>query len=724
MKLPKIRHSALKKIAKRPTIKRTKLMIMLVLIISFSSALMIRLAPAKFGFYLNEFDPYYDYYAANFIVNNAEKHGLGVILSDDPNVNYFLWHDYRTWYPEGRDVAATSQAGLHLAGAALYLFFKYFFGIDISLYDFLVLFPVFFGALTVFAIFLLTRKIFNTGAGLLSSLIVAFSLPLIQRGNLGWFKSEPLALFLTVLSFYFFFSIFSSNVKRVGILWRAILAGLLLGYANASWGGVQYFNGVMGLVFLISPFLDVDLKRVIYSGSIFVASNLLLSSAFPRPGPSIILSSGIILFAGLAFAMLGHYIKSVTGPKDHKKNLIISLVAFALLGLFIMSIDLLPGVSGRYLTAIFPFQRTTDPLVESVAEHQTTSGVYFFTSFWTLIFLGVFGAFIMLKKRTIFSAYALILGITSIYVASSFSRLMVYASIAFSILAGIGFSELSSSLLKPTVPTITKKKVKAYALRPEVKVFSAIFIIALLASANYYWLPRYDSPVSIVISGLQYDPGYPVTDWLEALTWIRENTPENAVIIAWWDYGYWITVMGNRTSVADNATINSTRIQQIGRLFLSNETKAKEIIDQLRWDSCIGEYRPAYIAVLFSATRYQDYVLIGGRPPYILNLGGDEGKINWFAAIPRLNVSQFIGEDDLPTEYFWKNTLLGKMLPMDYDKATSENYKTQLGIPATFPAQIGKYTIKYPQNSTGPLRLAFASSFKSYAQVLIYEVVE
>jgi dolichyl-diphosphooligosaccharide--protein glycosyltransferase len=678
---------------------------------------MIRLAPAKFGFYLNEFDPYYDYYAANFIVNNAEKYGLGVILSDDPNINYFKWHDYMTWYPEGRAVASTSQAGLHLAGAMLYLLFKDLIGINISLYDFLVLFPVFFGALTVFAIFLLTRKIFSTGAGLLASLIVAFSPPLIQRGNLGWFKSEPFALFLAVLSTYLFLSIFSPKVKTKSLALRAIASGLLLGYANASWGGVQYFNGVMGLVLLISPFLDVDLKRIIYSGSIFVASNLLMSSIFPRPGPGIILSSGIVLFAGLAFAMLGHYVKSATEPKDHRKNLVISLVALILLGLFIMSTGLIPGISGRYLTAIFPFQRTADPLVESVAEHQTSSGVYFLTSFWTLIFLSAFGAFIMLRKKTIFSAYALILGITSLYVASSFSRLMVYASIAFSILAGIGFSELSSSLLKPIAPTIAKRKIKAYTVRPEVKVFSAIFIIALLASANYYWLPQYNSPVSIVISGLQYDPGSPVPDWLEALTWIRENTPKNAVIIAWWDYGYWITVMGNRTTVADNATINSTKIQQIGRLFLSNETEAKEIIKQLAGD------RPAYIAVLFSATRYQNLVLIGGAPPYLLNLGGDEGKINWFAAIPRLNVSQFIGDDGLPTEYFWNNTLLGKMFPMDYSVSKSENYRNQFGIPATFPVQIGEYKIKY-QGNNGLLKLAFASSFKNYAQVLIYQVLE
>jgi len=324
----------------------------------------------------------------------------------------------------------------------------------------------------------------------------------------------------------------------------------------------------------------------------------------------------------------------------------------------------------------------------------------------------------MLKKRTIFSAYALILGVTSLYVASSFSRLMVYSSIAFAILAGVGFSELSSSLLKPAAPPIAKKKARAYVVRSEVKVVSAFIIIVLLASIVPYpqplkfgWTQQYGTPVTIAVSGLQYS--VLATDWLEALTWMRENTPKDAVIIAWWDYGYWITVMGNRTSLADNATINSTRIQQIGRLFLSNETEAKEIVKQLAGD------RPAYIATLFSATKYEDYVLIGGYPPYLLNLGGDEGKINWFASIPSLNVSQFIGADGLPTEYFWNNTLLGKMFPMNYNKELSDYYSSQYGM----PIQIGNYTIKY-QGSSGPLKLAFASSFKSYAQVLIYQVVE
>ncbi|MCP8305358.1 MAG: hypothetical protein H3Z50_07850, partial [archaeon] len=184
-------------------------------------------------------------------------------------------------------------------------------------------------------------------------------------------------------------------------------------------------------------------------------------------------------------------------------------------------------------------------------------------------------------------------------------------------------------------------------------------------------------------------------------------------------------VMGERTSLADNATINSTRIAQIGRLLLSNETEAKEIIDQLRWDPSTGEHRPAYVATLFSAIKWEEEegVLkcgIGGFPPYLLSLGGDEGKISWFAAIPGLDVSQYIGTDGLPTEHFWENTLLGKMFPLDYDKELSETLSYQYNM----PIQAGNYTIKYPQDSNGLLRLAFASSFDNYAQVLVYQVVD
>ncbi|MCP8323454.1 MAG: hypothetical protein L6N96_04680 [Candidatus Methylarchaceae archaeon HK02M2] len=717
MKLPKIKTQALKRIVKRPTVKRRTLLIYLVLIISFSAALMIRSVPAKYGFYLNEFDPYYDYRITQFIVDSIDEKGfLGIF-------DYFSLRDNMAWYPEGRDVAPTSQGGLQFAGAILFVLFKSLFGVNISLYDFLVLFPVFFGALTIFAIFLLIRKIAGTGAGLLSSLILATSPTIISRGNLGWYKSEPLALFLAILSAYLFLSIFSLKVTKTGLTWRAILSGLLLGYANLSWGGSQYFFGVMGLLLLISPFLEVDLKRVIYGGSIFVSSSLITSAAFPRPGPDIIFGlQGMVLFAGLAFPVLAFYIKNITKPKNYRKVLITALIALSLFGLLVMSLGIVSGLSGRYLTAIFPFQKSGDALVESVAEHQTPTSATFFVSYWILIPLAAFGAFQMLRKRTMVSAYSLILGITAIYIASSFSRLMVYSSIAIAVLASIGFSELFLSLLKPK-DQIGKKRRMIHGIGSEMKIVSAAGLIILLALSFSPWVnwgAQYDSPTSISISALQYNPGEPQTDWLEALTWIRENTPEDAIIISWWDYGYWITIMGNRTTLADNATINSTRIAQIGRLFLSNEVEAKEIIDQLRWDPNTEEYRPAYVTILFSATKSQDTCYIGGIPPFLLSLGGDEGKISWFASIPGLEVSKYLGIDGLPTEYFWNYTILGKMFPLDYDRELSESLSYEYNM----PIQAGIHKIKYSQYSDDILRLAFASSFKGYAQVLVYEVVD
>src|SRR3712207_8646541 len=50
---------------------------------------------------LNEFDPFFDYRATQYIVDNGIE-------------AYFKWHDNMSWYPDGRDIPSTSQSGLHL----------------------------------------------------------------------------------------------------------------------------------------------------------------------------------------------------------------------------------------------------------------------------------------------------------------------------------------------------------------------------------------------------------------------------------------------------------------------------------------------------------------------------------------------------------------------------------------------------------------------------------
>ena len=60
-----------------------------------------------------------------------------------------------------------------------------------------------------------------------------------------------------------------------------------------------------------------------------------------------------------------------------------------------------------------------------------------------------------------------------------------------------------------------------------------------------------------------------VDDYRQAYSWLGENTPEDARIMAWWDYGYQITAMANRTTIADGNTWNHEHIALLGRALTS-----------------------------------------------------------------------------------------------------------------------------------------------------------
>ena len=159
------------------------------IVLSFSLSFMVRLQPLEYGFELAEFDPFFNYRATQFMVEN----GLPA---------YLECHDDLSWHPYGRDVSATSQVMLHVTATMLYQIF----GMGSSLYAFTIWFPVIIGSLSTIVIFALVRTIGGTTAGLFASLFFAVSPIIIMRGTLGWFKSEPLGLFYGLLAVYLLLS--------------------------------------------------------------------------------------------------------------------------------------------------------------------------------------------------------------------------------------------------------------------------------------------------------------------------------------------------------------------------------------------------------------------------------------------------------------------------------------------------------------------------------------
>jgi dolichyl-diphosphooligosaccharide---protein glycosyltransferase len=70
-------------------------------------------------------------------------------------------------------------------------------------------------------------------------------------------------------------------------------------------------------------------------------------------------------------------------------------------------------------------------------------------------------------------------------------------------------------------------------------------------------------------------------DYREAYFWLRDNTPKDARIMAWWDYGYQITGIGNRTTLADGNTWNHEHIALLGRILTAPEREAHRIARHL-----------------------------------------------------------------------------------------------------------------------------------------------
>ncbi len=162
------------------------------------------------------------------------------------------------------------------------------------------------------------------------------------------------------------------------------------------------------------------------------------------------------------------------------------------------------------------------------------------------------------------TAFSLIVGLTGVYVSSAFVRLEVFASIALIILSSLGLSILAKETFR------IKASFESFKSQNIIK-FSFVALILLLlviplVYPNSNWINSSKAPPVILNGGSNF--GIATNDWKDSLEWLKTNTPEDSVVAAWWDYGYWITTMSDRTTLADNFTGNSTRIEKIAQTLL------------------------------------------------------------------------------------------------------------------------------------------------------------
>jgi hypothetical protein len=206
-------------------------------------------------------------------------------------------------------------------------------------------------------------------------------------------------------------------------------------------------------------------------------------------------------------------------------------------------------------------------------------------------------------------------------------------------------------------------------------VVAGIILVALFYTLYYNYEVTSQSAKS-------YVPYQYTFQWQKAMSWVRNNTPENAVFSHWWDYGYWVQSIGNRATVLDGGNAIVYWDYLMGRHVLTgkDETEAMEFMythnsSYLLIDSTeIGKYS-AYSSI-GSDENYDRYSWIG---TFVMNEQNTQETMNKTMYVyqaypgPISNDQDIIWKDGdneviIP---FGKGAIVGIILPINKDENSS-----------------------------------------------------
>jgi len=158
-------------------------------------------------------------------------------------------------------------------------------------------------------------------------------------------------------------------------------------------------------------------------------------------------------------------------------------------------------------------------------------------------------------------------------------RLLLVLAPAVVIVGSIGLSNVTRRFTKSIrlyFKESTKKNQKSINV---VLCLVGLLIVVFMSMkyvvhSNYAGIEAYSSPSIILSSRSHTGNRVIIDDYREAYYWLRSNTAQDAKIMSWWDYGYQITGLSNRTVLVDNNTWNNTHIATVGLAMASNEDDA------------------------------------------------------------------------------------------------------------------------------------------------------
>ena len=601
---------------------------------------------------LNEFDPYYQFTVTQFMVN----HGL---LSPYWPTH---WINNQLWYPYGLNMA-TALPSIPITGAVAYDVI-HALGANVNMMTLCALIPPAIGVLSVYVMYLLGKDIGGRAVGLFSALFIALEPSIIERTSLGFFDTQvPGTIGLILFVFLFLRSIDNNKSLRASILY-SIGAAATLAYFIAGWGGAYYMIDATVLFMFVMLLLRRYSQRLLVSYSITFGLALMIATKVPYIGLSY-LTSGAVLpvaagFVVLLIAELLHYNLSLKTKLTVAVGLLVVVVG-GFIGLSVTGLINGSGITGKFLTVLNPFVRASSPIINSVAEQQLTAWGNIYLELGVGILFFLVGMYFILRNPTTKNVFFIIFAVTALFFAASMIRLLAIFAPAFAIIAAIGILSVLKpfyTLLKESPRSLAKTKRKLARVSKEYSGV-AIFLIFLILvtevafspqtggvprSINQSFIPTALSASSLPIGGTSLTQA--VSAWTSALSWFKSNAPANSVVVSWWDYGDWLSDIGNVTTLCDNTTYNGTQIGNVGLIMMGNENQSLMMLNH--YENFDNPGRVNYVVVFLVLAIQQSN---GGSTTYTATPAGygDEGKFVWMARISGTYEQTYINDHYMGT---------------------------------------------------------------------------
>ncbi|CAE7254951.1 STT3A, partial [Symbiodinium necroappetens] len=532
----------------------------------------------EYGPVIHEFDPWFNYRAAEYLATHGWK-------------KFFTWFDHQSWYPLGRPVATTIYPGMQITAVALWQMLRQWEP-SWTLNLVCCYMPAWLGAVSsIFSGLLASECLGGLGAqggagagaaAVLSSLVMALLPAHLSRSVGGGFDNESVAVPAMCATFFFW-----CRALRSKSSWPiAAMAGLAYAYMAASWGGYILVLNMVGLHAGLLMLLGSE-------GELYAAYTL-----FFTVGTALAIQVPVVSWAPLRSAeqlgplVLFFALQLRKAFQLFSKN---SARELGLLAIFVLVVALLipSGFIGPFsvrVRALFvKHTKTGNPLVDSVAEHQPGSPDAFLRYLGLVSYVAPLGVpALLLGPRKDVALFLLTLGAVSLFFSLRMRRLVILMALPASALTGCALGLAFEQLLAR--PFLGPEKAGSGKLWNR----GALRVLRLCGGSvlGYHLWPKAQEFLEFCEDKARWSLSHPtivtkarngqiIDDYREAYNWLKENTPEDARVMAWWDYGYQIAGIANRTTIADGNTWNHEHIALLGLCLSSPVPEAHAIARHL-----------------------------------------------------------------------------------------------------------------------------------------------